>query len=597
MHVEQMQEAADLPDTHTIAYDLLNEAIRVILKHSTTEIPLDIKPYRLLTSLFDKPQIGPVILDSILYDVFRALYLSCLYQQKQKNNSVRCVSFNGDITSLKETEEIVLSKEYLARNCQELIKNANLLFNTLQSYYIWSYIEKLYKEAASNVRNCKKSLRDRTQVNEIGTGAPSVLEICILTDFLLDIIPVESYADSTSEILPNLFNKIVATLKQHVEILNKFEIEQSLRLTSKILSKIQPISLVALPKQEIEVTTTIESEESKDTEIVSKSLDTPHIEIKESKGLEKSKSDSKINENLNKNELTINDSARERSNSNQMLIKKKEKTSPKIDKKSKNKKSKSSSKLYDLKTDDINESLVCEVVESTAQLQREPVKLGNNTMKVENKSFIKCLEEYKEFYVNFIKVKIISDVNVSECFKNFIIDKEEHIRNLELLLGSCLRNSPADYECNSRTKQNDDNYIGKEEESELDSAMTVASDLLLEFTTFPNLLTGEVKSELLPFWLETLIICACSSKASYNIQIIAMNTLLEIFSLAKSQKLERDAEEGTKVVQMGILEKKCVSYIEDSTRVIEVMRWLKFSVAFLLFFFFFRCFVEFYGNF
>lgn len=571
MHAEQMQEAADLTDTHIIAYDLLNEAIRVILKHSTTEVPLDIKPYRLLTSLFDKPQIGPVILDNILYDVFRALYLSCLHQQKQKNNSVRCVSFNGDITSLKELEVVVLSKEYLARSCQELIKNANLLFNTLQSYYIWSYIEKLYREAAGNVKNCRKSFRDRTQVHEIGTGAPSILEICILTDFLLDIIPVESYADSTSEILPNLFNKIVATLKQHIDVLNKHEIEQSLKLASKILSKIQPISLVPLPKQE--VVTTAELEESTETENASKSLETPQIEVsdvvKEAKCLEKSKSDSKINENLNKNELTIDDSSRERSFSNQML-KKKEKTSPKIDKKSKNKKSKSSSKLYELKTEE-NDSLVCETVavDATTQLQKEPVKLGGNTMKVENKSFIKCLEEYKAFYVSFIRAKIIADVDVENHFKSFIIDKEEDIRKLEQLLGSYIKTTPLLHDENSKMQSKTD-CIGKEEESEFDSAMTVASDVLLEFTTFPNLLTGEIKCEQLPFWLETLIVCACSQKSSFNIQIIAMNTLLEIFSLAKSQKLERDAEEGTKVVQMGILEREYVMYIEDSTRVMEV---------------------------
>lgn len=597
VHADQTQEPAEQTDTQyqTIAYDLLNEAIRVILKHSTTEVPLDIKPYRLLTSLFDKPQIGPVILDNILYDVFRALYLSCLHQQKQKNASVRCVSFNGDITSLKEPVEVTLSKEYLARNCQELIKNANLLFNTLQSYYIWSYIEKLYKEAAQNVQNYKKNRRDRTQINEIGSGAPSVLEICILTDFLLDIIPVESYADSTSEILPNLFNKIVATLKHYIDVLNKFEIEQSLRLASKILSKIQPISLVAVPKQETEtpVITTEAEESNNNNNNVSKSLDTPHIEIsdlvKEPKGLEKSKSDSKINENLNKNELTIDDSSRERSNSNQML-KKKEKTSPKIDKKSKNKKSKSSSKLYDLKTDDINETLVVETV--VTDVAAQPVKLGGNTMKVENKSFIKCLEAFKEFYVSFIRAKIIPDVNISEYFKSFIIDKEEPIRNLEHLLDTCLQSTPPPYTefCSIRTpiRLCDFDYMSKEEEAEFDSAMTVASDVLLEFTTFPNLLTDEVKSEHLPFWLETLIVGACSPRASCNIQIIAMNTLLEVFSLAKSQKLERDSGEGTKVVQMGILEKEYVSYIEESTRVIEVRTTARLKKLFIFFIIIFR---------
>lgn len=552
----------EVAEGQSVAYDLLNEAIRVILNQSAMETPLDIKPYRLLTSLFDKPQIGPIILDSVLCDVFRALYLSCLHQQKQKNSSVRCVSFTGDLTSLKE-EDVVLCKDYLTRNCQELVKNANLLFNTLQSYYIWSYIEKLYKEAAKNIADYKKVIRDRRQVNDIGSGPPTVIEICILTDFLLDIIPVESYVSGTSDILPNLFNQIISTLKQHIDVLNKYEIVQSLQLSSKILSKIQPISLIPVIKQVIE-TASIEEKSEADN------VETPLIDIsdlgKESRGLEKSKSDSKINENLNKNELTIDDSSRERSNSNQMF-KKKEKTSPRIEKKVKNKKSKSSSKLYDIKNQEpnISESVI---QESLVQFQKEPPK----TMKIENKFFVKCLEEYKEFYVSFIRSKLVPDVNISEYFKTFIIDKGEETRKLEQLLDSCLRNTPITIEpiFNHRMKLNDLCCMGKDEETEYDSAMTVASDVLLEFTTFPNLLNDEVKCAHLPYWLETLIVCACSPKTSCSIQMIAMNTLLEIFSLAKSQELEKDAVEGTKVIQMGILERAYVTYIEDCTTVIKV---------------------------
>lgn len=558
---EQPDDDQDpVPDTsnHTIAYDLLNDAIRVILKQSTTETPLDIKPYRLLTSLFDKPQIGPVILDSILYDVFRALYLSCLHQQKQKSTFVRCVSFNGDVTSLKETDDN-LSREFLVRNCQDLIKNANLLFNTLQNYYIWWYIEKLYKKSVVNLKSYKKSFRDCLQINEIGSGTPSVLEICILTDFLLDIIPVESYADNTSEILPNLFNRIVCTLKEHIGFLNKSEIVQSLKLCSKILSKIQPVSLVPAPKLEVAI-------DNEETEAEgAKALRIEVSDCRETKGLEKSKSDSKINENLNKNELTIDDLSRERSNSNQML-KKKEKTSPKIDKKSKNKKSKSSSKLYDLKNEEPEI-----VVEKVTPVQMEPLTAKRGIMKVENKSFLKCLEEYKEFYVSFIKAKVLPDVNIAEYFETLVSDKEERTRELQQLLDGCLNNVhfPSDV-CIHEVSKFDFNYLVLKENpaTELDPAMTVASDVLLEFSTFPNCLEGRESAEL-PFWLEALVVCACCGKAGHDVQIIAMNTLLEIFSLAKSRRFEKELE-GTKVVEMGILESECVVFVEESTVVVEV---------------------------
>ncbi|KAG5900654.1 hypothetical protein JTB14_005925 [Gonioctena quinquepunctata] len=326
LQIEGELDEAPTHQHHSIAYDLLNDALRIILKRCSTKTPIDIKPYRLLTSLFEKPQIGPVILDSILYDVFRTLYLSCLHQQKHRNSVVRCVSFNGDITSLKNDDN-VLNKQFVSKNCQELIKNANLLFNTLQTYYIWSYIEKLYVESITNLKNYK--YRDRCQVNEIGSGPPHILELCILTDFLLDIIPIETYSESTSNILPNLFSNIIIALKSNLPDLNHHEIIESLRLCTRILSKIQPISPVHVTKPDTE------QEIDSLNETIEKSLESslPMEERTESeelqKTLEKSKSDSRINENLNgteKNELTIDESGRERSYSNQML-KKKEKTS------------------------------------------------------------------------------------------------------------------------------------------------------------------------------------------------------------------------------------------------------------------------------
>jgi len=46
------------------------------LSQGVGETPHDLRPYRLLVSLLDKPDIGPVILDDILYEVFRWVALS-----------------------------------------------------------------------------------------------------------------------------------------------------------------------------------------------------------------------------------------------------------------------------------------------------------------------------------------------------------------------------------------------------------------------------------------------------------------------------------------------------------------------------------------
>jgi len=48
-----------------------SQAIKITLSQGVGETPHDLRPYRLLVSLLDKPDIGPVILDDILYEVFR----------------------------------------------------------------------------------------------------------------------------------------------------------------------------------------------------------------------------------------------------------------------------------------------------------------------------------------------------------------------------------------------------------------------------------------------------------------------------------------------------------------------------------------------
>ncbi|XP_066256222.1 protein dopey-1 homolog isoform X2 [Euwallacea similis] len=563
---EQPEEIPPTP-AHSIAYDLLNDGIKDILKNSSTSVPIEVKSYRLLTSLFEKPQIGPVILDGILYDVFRTLYLSCLNLQKHKNLTVRCVSFNGDLSSLKSSENN-LSKQFVSKNCQELVKNANLLFNTLQSYYIWSYIEKLYDEAVSNIKKFK--YRDRCQVNEIGSGPPYILELCILTDFLLDIIPIESYAENTSNILPSLFNKIISALNANIAELNQYEILKSLELCTKILTKIQPITMTQIQRQ---------IEEEAAAELLEKQQKSDEIKVgegEEQRTIEKSKSDSKISENLNgfvdKHELTVDDLARE---SNQFL-KKKDKTSPKIDKKSKNKKSKSSSKLYDLRNEeaDIGTGSATDGTPESSSKESTPPSLP--LTKYENKHFLGCLEEYKKFYVTFVKCKILPNTDIKAFFKNLVFDKQQRTKDLMTLLDRRLSNennqfNPIDYNSTFKLRcLSSMHQVCSRANSTYENAMGVASNILLEFCAFPNLLASTTDKKI-PLWLEALIASSCSNEASRETQLTAMNTMLEIFSLSKNQNYLKTYESEKSVIINGILEHRHVRYVEENTLVIEEM--------------------------
>lgn len=256
-------------------------------------------------------------------------------------------------------------------------------------------------------------------------------------------------------------------------------------------------------------------------------------------GLEKSKSDSTINENFKKNELTVENgflelmSNRERSNSNQML-KKKEKSSPKIDKKGKNKKSKSSSKLYDMRKaneesgKDSEEQNKCsgesnETRPDTLPLQVEVanIDVSNDIYSHEkNQYVVNCLHVFKKFYILYVREKILSSsLDVERFFEALVHDKQERIKKLEGILSvrlksndleqlnrntfsSILNNSSEDFLSLLRKPSPVDNGIFNIYTYEFEEAMCCASNILLDFSTFPGLLEEENSDPYIPLWFK-----------------------------------------------------------------------------------------------
>lgn len=74
--LKKKNHATDTKEDSVTYFDLyskemLVEAIKYLLKEVCEENSQDLKPYRILVSLLDKVDIGPVILDDILFEVFR----------------------------------------------------------------------------------------------------------------------------------------------------------------------------------------------------------------------------------------------------------------------------------------------------------------------------------------------------------------------------------------------------------------------------------------------------------------------------------------------------------------------------------------------
>ena len=152
-----------LPDCHPIVQqgkenyfniytsELLIKALLRLLEQSIPSGPvpttLDIKPFRIITTLLDKAEIGPVIIDQVMVDIFRCLY----------HMSTRVA---GDT----------------ARR-QELIKTGNLLFAQLETSYVWTLCGHHFKEAC--VRPDDDDDNTDT-VGAVGVGPPSLNQICNL---------------------------------------------------------------------------------------------------------------------------------------------------------------------------------------------------------------------------------------------------------------------------------------------------------------------------------------------------------------------------------------------------------------------------------
>ncbi|KAM6355689.1 protein DOP1A isoform 2-T3 [Podargus strigoides] len=191
----------------------------------------DLKPFRILISLLDKPELGPAILEDVLIEVFRTLYIQCKAELELQAEP----SFNKDHTQLS-------SKLRENKKTAELIKTANLLFNSFEPYYMWDYIARWFEEC------CRRTLHARLQTGPGGSSEQSELPLtnfCLLVDFLLDIVSLETYIEIQTEHLPQLLLRMISALTSHLHTLHLSELTDSLRLCSKILSKVQPPLLSA----------------------------------------------------------------------------------------------------------------------------------------------------------------------------------------------------------------------------------------------------------------------------------------------------------------------------------------------------------------
>lgn len=488
------------------------------------------------------------------------------------------------------------------------------MFSTLEPSYVWTHCGVLYE------KSCKLRINNRevadASVKTVGSGMPGLMEVCTLTEFLLDTVSLDAFIDTPSEHLPKLFHDIITNLSRHVEILSPMEIEKSLSLCAKILSKVQPTETGTshLEKRDLEPK----------SEAVNISVSAPSDNTLSTIPLEKSQSDSKLNKAEVSSNLDRSPSPRRRANSSG--------AAKKQDKKAKKKASKSSSKLNDvmIQADGNNISvIVCNdeknlprnksmenlktEFESESPTHRTNLDTSKNNsmgsngsisrgpspgLRAQHSMLEKCLRQYEQFYVKLITSRIINkersieemfdDLKVT-CFKdNF----QEKMRSLESLLNSKITHQDSGYfshENNSPdegVKRPDVFYLYVESivQSAWEEVLKIGCSLFVELSTFPTYyLTGDglltedepQGKNLLPEWLKVMVVCSCWLSKQPSLQMISIATLLDLIALSKAHgdfKPHQHSGEGvTSVVMLPLLKQWHISYIEQYTNVFRVL--------------------------
>ncbi|XP_021360674.1 protein dopey-1-like isoform X2 [Mizuhopecten yessoensis] len=196
---------------------------------------LVLKPFRILMSLLDKPEIGPVILESVLLSVFRCLYRETgLLHSKYKTNTE--LGTEGAEDTLKQSKSN-LNPE--SKTYGELIKTANLLFGTFEPYFIWDYIARMFEESCQKMASGEGQLLQR-QRSVMESDIPSLSELCTLVNYLLEVISLETFLETQTEHLPDLLYRVTTTLTSHCTKIKETDIKCTLQLCIKLLAKVQP---------------------------------------------------------------------------------------------------------------------------------------------------------------------------------------------------------------------------------------------------------------------------------------------------------------------------------------------------------------------
>ncbi|XP_036896509.1 protein dopey-2 isoform X1 [Sturnira hondurensis] len=184
-----------------------------------------LRPFRILVSLLDKPEIGPQVVGSLFLEVVRAFYSCCRDALGGSLQLSYTQSGNALASTIKEN-----------RNASEVVKTVNLLITSLSSDFLWDYMTRCFEGCFRDLHRAAK--QSPTAGKSVGPP-PTVSELCTLLVFLLDVIPLELSPEAQTQYLPQLLACLVQPLAEDAGALSLGELTHALKTCFKVLSKVQ----------------------------------------------------------------------------------------------------------------------------------------------------------------------------------------------------------------------------------------------------------------------------------------------------------------------------------------------------------------------
>ncbi|KAM5281512.1 protein DOP1B isoform 2-T2 [Ctenodactylus gundi] len=207
--------------------DLLVEGLAEILHQKFVDTDVEerhhtyLKPFRILVSLLDKPEIGPQVVETLFLEVIRAFYSYCRDALGSDLKLSYTQSGNLLTSAIKEN-----------RNASEIVKTVNLLISSLSTDFLWDYMTRCFEE-------CFRPGKQRDAAGKPTSPPPTASELCTLLVFLLDVIPLELYSEVQTQYLPQVLGCLVQRLSEEVDALSLPELTHALKTCFKVLSKVQ----------------------------------------------------------------------------------------------------------------------------------------------------------------------------------------------------------------------------------------------------------------------------------------------------------------------------------------------------------------------